>query len=193
MEVGNQRFLWRDIGEVVIYIGDSIQVRLGGRSCTATSGFIGIPDEIQEALSSLRMHHFLESSSRYKRLMFGVVPELVEVKGMGLEIGIGSGVGTETGTEVLCILVSSEEDTIDGTRQEVMEPQTDANEGLGSDGGVSRESIWSWKVTLCLTQSIHGLCRVNQSSLSTAGKSRSNLVNKNWICRRVPQGNLTEI
>ena len=42
--------------------------------------------------------------------MFGVVPELVEVKGSGLETGTGSGVGMETGTEVLCILVLSEED-----------------------------------------------------------------------------------
>ena len=101
--------------------------------------------------------------------------------------------GTETGTEVLCNLVSSKEDTMDGTGWEVTEPQTDASEGLGSDGGVSGELVQSWKVTLCLTQSINGLCRVYQSSLSTAGKSRSNLVNKNRICRRVPQGNLTEI
>ena len=128
-----------------------------------------------------------------KRQMFGVVPELVEVEGAGSEMGTGSGVGTETGTEDLRILVLSEEDTIDGTRREVTELQTDANEGLGSDGGVSGELVWSRKVTLCLTQSINGLCRVNQSSPSTAGKSWSNLVNKNQICRRVPQGNCTEI
>ena len=103
--------------------------------------------------------------------MLGVVLELVGVEGAGSEMETGSGVGTETGTEVLCNLVSSEEDTMDGTGQEATEPWTDASEGLGSDGGVSRESIWSWKVTLCLTQSINRLCRVNQSSLSTAGKS----------------------
>ena len=79
--------------------------------------------------------------------------------------------GTETRTEDLRNLVSSEEDTIDGTRWEVTEPQTDASEGLGSDGGVGGELVWSQKVTLCLTQSINGLCRVNQSSPSTAGKS----------------------
>ena len=125
--------------------------------------------------------------------MLGVVPELVGVDGAGLETETGSGVGMETGTEVLHNLVLSKEDTIDGTRWEVTEPRTDASEGLGSDGGVSGESIRSQKVTLCLTQSINGLCRVNQSSPSTAGKLQSNLVNKNWICRRVPQGNLMEI
>ena len=97
--------------------------------------------------------------------MLGVVPELVGVEGAGSEMEKGSGVGTETGTEVLCNLVSSEEDTRDGTGQEVTEPRTDASEGLGSDGGVGGESVRSWKVTLCLTQSINGLCRVNQSSL----------------------------
>ena len=81
--------------------------------------------------------------------MLGVVLELVGVEGAGLEMEIGSGVGTETGTEVLRDLLSSEEDTIDGTGQEVTEPQTDASEGLGSDGGVGRELIWSRKVTLC--------------------------------------------
>ena len=116
--------------------------------------------------------------------MLGVVPELVGVEGAGLETG--SGVGTETGTEVLHNLVSSEEDTMDGTGQEVTEPRTDASEGLGSDGGVGRELVWSQKVTLCLTQSINRLCRVNQSSPSTAGKSQSNFINKNRICRRVP-------
>ena len=95
--------------------------------------------------------------------MLGVVLELVGVDGAGSETETGSGVGMETGTEFLHNLVLSEEDTIDGTRQEVTEPQTDASEGLGSDGGVSRELIWSQKVTLCLTQSINGLCRVNQS------------------------------
>ena len=64
--------------------------------------------------------------------MFGVVLELAEVEGTGL--GMGSGVGTEMITEILNILVSSKEDTIDGTRWEVMEPWTDATEGLGSDG-----------------------------------------------------------
>ena len=67
--------------------------------------------------------------------MFGVVLELVEDVGAGSEMGSGSGAGMETGTEVLHILVSSEEDTIDGTGQEVTESWTDANEGLGSDGG----------------------------------------------------------
>ena len=103
--------------------------------------------------------------------MLGVVPELVEVKGAGSEMETGSGVGTETGTEVLHNLVLSKEDTIGGPGQEVTEPQTDTNEGLGSDEGVSRELIQSQKVTLSLTQSINRLCRVNQSSLSTAGKS----------------------
>ena len=103
--------------------------------------------------------------------MLGVVPELVGGEGAGLETETGSGAETETGTEVLRNLVSSKEDTKDGTGQEVTEPQTDASEGLGSDGGVGGESVWSRKVTLCLTQSINGLCRVNQSSLSTAGKS----------------------
>ena len=103
--------------------------------------------------------------------MLGVVPELVVVKDAGSETETGSGVGTETGTEFLHNLVSSEEDTIDGTGWEVTEPWTDANEGLGSDGGVGGESVQSQKVTLCLTQSINGLCRVNQSSPSTAGKS----------------------
>ena len=125
--------------------------------------------------------------------MLGVVLELVGVEGAGLEAGSGSEVGTETGTEVLHNLVLSEEDTMDGTGQEVMEPWTDASEGLESDGGVSRELVQSWKVTLCLTQSINGLCRVNQSSPSTAGKSWSSLVNKKWIFRKVLQGNLTEI
>ena len=103
--------------------------------------------------------------------MLGVVLELVGVEDAGLEMETGSGVGTETGTEVLCSLVLSEEDTMDGTRWKVMEPQTDASEGLGSDGGVGGELVQSWKVTLCLTQSINRLCRVNQSSPSTAGKS----------------------
>ena len=103
--------------------------------------------------------------------MLGVMPELVGVEGAGSEMETGSGVGTETGTEDLRNLVSSEEDTMDGTRQEVTEPWTDTSEGLGSDGGVGRESVWSQKVTLCLTQSINGLHRVNQSSPSTAGKS----------------------
>ena len=103
--------------------------------------------------------------------MLGVVPELVQVEGAGSETETGSGVGTETGTEVLHNLVLSEEDTMEGTGREVTEPQTDANEGLGSDRGVSGESARSQKVTLCLTQSINGLCRVNQSSPSTAGKS----------------------
>ena len=103
--------------------------------------------------------------------MLGVVPEMVEVEGAGSETETGSGVGMETGTEVLCNLVLSEEDTMEETRQEVMEPQTDVNEGLGSDEGVGGELIQSRKVTLCLTQSINGLCRVNQSSPSTAGKS----------------------
>ena len=88
-----------------------------------------------------------------------------------METGSGSGVGTETGTEVLCNLVLSKEDTMDGTGWEVMEPRTDTSEGLGSDWGVGGESVWSQKVTLCLTQSINGLCRVNQSSPSTAEKS----------------------
>ena len=101
--------------------------------------------------------------------MLGVVPELVGVEGAGSEMETGSGMGTEIGTEVLCNLVLSE-DTMNGTRQEVMEPQTDTSEGLGSDGGAGGESVQSRKVTLCLTQSINGLCRVNQSSLSTAGK-----------------------
>ena len=58
--------------------------------------------------------------------MLGVVPELVGVEGAGLEPG--SGVGTETRTDDLCNLVSSKEDTIDGTGQEVTEPRTDASE-----------------------------------------------------------------
>ena len=103
--------------------------------------------------------------------MLGVVPELVGVEGAGSEMETGSGVGTETGTEFLRNLVSSEEDTMDGTRWEVTEPRTDTSEGLGSDGGVGGELVWSWKVTLCLTQSINRLCRVNQSSPSTAEKS----------------------
>ena len=103
--------------------------------------------------------------------MLGVVLELVGVEGAGLEMESGSVMGTETGTEVLRNLVSSKDDTRDGTRQEVTKPWTDASEGLGSDGGVGRELVWSQKVTLCLTQSINGLCRVNQSSPSTAGKS----------------------
>ena len=105
--------------------------------------------------------------------MLGVVLELVGVEGAGSETETGSGVGTEAGTEVLRNLVLSEEDTRDGTGREVTEPWTDASEGLGSDGGVGGESVWSRKVTLCLTQSINGLCRVNQSSPSTAGKSQS--------------------
>ena len=76
---------------------------------------------------------------------------------------------------------------------DIVVPLTCLTKGLGSGGGVSGELIQSQKVTLCLTQSINRLCRVNQSSLSTAGKSQSNLVNKNQICRRVPQGNLMEI
>ena len=52
-----------------------------------------------------------------KRLMLGVVPELVGVEGAGSETETGSGMGTETGTEVLHNLVSSEEDTMDGTGQ----------------------------------------------------------------------------
>ena len=103
--------------------------------------------------------------------MLGVVPELVVVEDAGLETGSGPGVEMETGTEVLRILVSSEEDTRDGTRQKVTEPLTDTTEGLESDGGVGGELIRSRKVTLCLTQSINRLCRVNQSSPSTAGKS----------------------
>ena len=55
-----------------------------------------------------------------------------------------------TGTEDLRNLVLSEEDTMDGTGRKDMEPQTDASEGLGSDGGVSGESVWSRKVTLCV-------------------------------------------
>ena len=62
--------------------------------------------------------------------MLGVVPELVGGEGAGSEMETGSGVGTETGTEVLHNLVSSEEDTRDGTRREVTEPWTDASEGL---------------------------------------------------------------
>ena len=54
--------------------------------------------------------------------MLGVVPELVVGEGAGLEMGSGSGVGTETGTEVLRNLVSSEEDTMDGTGWKVTEP-----------------------------------------------------------------------
>ena len=103
--------------------------------------------------------------------MLGVVPKLVGVEGAGSETETGSGMGTEIGTEVLRNLVSSEEDTMDGTGWEVTEPQTDTSEGLGSDGGVGGELVRSWKVTLCHTQSINGLCRVNQSSPSTAGKS----------------------
>ena len=53
--------------------------------------------------------------------MLGVVPELVVGKGAGLEMGSGSGVGMDT--EVLRNLVSSKEDTIDGTGWEVTEPQ----------------------------------------------------------------------
>ena len=94
--------------------------------------------------------------------MLGLVPELVGVEGVGSETEAGSGVGTEAGTEVLCKLVSSKEDTMDRTGREVTEPWTDTIEGLGSDGGVGRESVWSRKVTLCLTQSINRLCRVNQ-------------------------------
>ena len=52
-----------DIREMMVDVGDSFQVRLGGRSCTATSSFIWILDEGREALSSLRTHRFLESSS----------------------------------------------------------------------------------------------------------------------------------
>ena len=62
------------------------------------------------------------------------MPELVGGEGVGSETETGSGAETETGTEVLRNLVSSEEDTRDGTRREVMEPRTDASEGLGSDG-----------------------------------------------------------
>ena len=51
--------------------------------------------------------------------MLGVVPELVGVEGAGSEMETGSGVGIEAGTEVLHNLVSSEEDTRDGTRREV--------------------------------------------------------------------------
>ena len=103
--------------------------------------------------------------------MLGVVPELVGGEGAGSEMETGSGAETETGTEVLRNLVLSEEDTKDGTGREVIEPRTDTSEGLGSDGGVGGELVRSWEVTLCLTQSINGLCRVNQSSPSTAGKS----------------------
>ena len=63
-----------------------------------------------------------------KRLMLGVVPKLVGVEGAGSEMETGSGMGTEIGTEVLHNLVSSEEDTMDGTRREVTEPQTDASD-----------------------------------------------------------------
>ena len=71
----------------------------------------------------------------------GVVPESVGVEGAGSKTETGSGVGTEAGTEVLRNLVSSKEDTREGTGQEVTEPRTDANEGLGSDGEVGRESV----------------------------------------------------
>ena len=76
-----------------------------------------------------------------KRLMLGVVLESVEVEGTGSETRTGMGSGTELETEILHILVSSKEDTIEGTRQEVTDPQTDATKGLGSDGGVGGESI----------------------------------------------------
>ena len=80
--------------------------------------------------------------------MLGVVPELVGVEGAGSETETGSGAGRETGTEVLRNLVSSEEDTMDGTGREVMEPRTDAIKGLGSDGGVGGELVRSRKVTV---------------------------------------------
>ena len=111
--------------------------------------------------------------------MLGVVLELVGDEGAGSETETGSEMGTEIGTEVLRNLVLSKEDTMDETRQEITEPQTDTREGSGSDGGVGGELVQPRKVTLCLTQSINGLCRVNQSSPSTAGTSQSNLVNKN--------------
>src|SRR6201996_1764209 len=123
--------------------------------------------------------------------MFGTDAESAEDKGISEEDETETG---ETGTEVLRILVSSTEDTTeDGSGREVTEPRTDAKEGSETDKGTGEGTIRSRKVTLCRTQSINGLCRVNQSSPSTAGKSRSNLVNKNRICRSVPQGNLTEI
>ena len=86
----------------------------------------------------------------------------------------------ETGTEVLHILVSSTEDTTeDRSGREVTEPWTVVKGGSETDKETSEGTIWSRKVTLCHTQSINRLCRVNQSSPSTAGKSQSNLVNKN--------------
>ena len=121
--------------------------------------------------------------------MFGTDAESVEVKGISEEDEMEIG---ETGTEVLRILVSSTEDTT-GSGREVMEPRTVAKEGSETDKETGEGTIRSQKVTLCHTQSINGSCRVNQSSPSTAGKSWSNLVNKNRICRSVLQGNLTEI
>ena len=70
----------------------------------------------------------------------------------------------------MCILVSSTEDTTeDGSRWEVTEPRTVAKGGLETDKETGEGTIQSQKVTLCHTQSINGLCRVNQSSPSTMG------------------------
>ena len=54
--------------------------------------------------------------------MFGVDTELVEDKGISGEEETGTETG-ETGTEILCILVLSAEDTTEGrSGQEVTEP-----------------------------------------------------------------------
>ena len=114
--------------------------------------------------------------------------------------GVEEEVGTETdgvlgeNSETDMGLVLSEEDTTKGVSgQEVLEHRTDATEGSDTDTGTGRILIQSQKVTLCCTQSINRLCRVNLSSPSTAGKSWSSLVSKKQIFRKVPQGNLTEI
>ena len=101
--------------------------------------------------------------------MFGTEGE-TEIDGV-------SGIDSETDMG----LVSSEEDTTEGVSgREVRERLTDATEGSETNTGTGRSSIRSRKVTLCRAQSINGLCRVNQSSPSTAGKSQSSLVSKKW-------------
>ena len=76
----------------------------------------------------------------------------------------------EMSSEAELVLVSSEEDTTEGvTGWEVLECRTDATEGSETDTGTGGSTIQSRKVTLCCTQSINRLYRVNQSSRSTTG------------------------
>ena len=57
---------------------------------------------------------------------------------------MGTGIGT--GTEFLHILVSPEEDTRDGTRQEVTEPWTDTTEGFHQNRSRQVSGVAEWPV-----------------------------------------------